>query len=267
MGAFKISENVDIKRELETPEYRAELQRHYDISNSLIRCLAFCNMNCSRSDEMPKKLFFLSIIDDIFQSSYAITILSREGVRNTCRRELRYLIEAAIKSCFISQKYSDKTVQEQLDEYKKELKSTDISIVDDIDFYMLSDENKVLFKQEIKRMYGYTSKYVHSTPEQMQERFLLNEKGRTIGKEGLNELRELNNELEKVYSFVLVLLFHSVPKWCTGDYLVEKDGSTIDWYFVKSKYLADIDEQFDYKHERQLNISEIVTKRKVSIKF
>lgn len=264
---ISIKEDIDINSELETPEYEAELQRHYDISNSLIRCLAFCNMNCSRSEEMPKKLFFLSIIDDIFQSSFAITILAREGVRNTCRRELRYLIEAAIKSCFISQKYSEKTVQGQLEEYKKELKSTDISIVDDIDFYMLSDENRVLFKNEIKRMYGYTSKYIHTTPEQIQERFMLNSKGRTIGMEGLTELKEFNDELEKVYSFVLVLLFHSVPKWCAGDYLVERDGSTIDWYFAKSKYLADIDGKFDYKYERQANISDIVEKRKSNIKF
>ncbi len=264
---MRIINNIDIEKELESPEYKAEYKKHLHINNSLIRCLFFSSMNCSRSKEMKNKLFFLSVIDDILQSSVAIKMLATEGIRNTCRREMRYLIELSIKACYVTQKFSDKTVEKQIDEYKKQLKTSNITMVKDIDFYFFNEKNAKSFLQEIKRMYGYTCNYVHASPNQMLERLSLVANGRTIGKEGLKELKELNTEISKVYSYILVFLFHSLPTWCVGDYLVERDGKTVDWYFAKSKYIAEIDQHFDYKHERQSIIDEVRDMRNKSIEF
>lgn len=52
-----------------------------------------------------KNNFFLRLIDDITQSTISIEILPKEGIINTCKRELRYLLELAIKATFISMKY------------------------------------------------------------------------------------------------------------------------------------------------------------------
>lgn len=259
--------NVDINKELESPEYKAEYDKFLFISDSFLQCLLFIYMNCTRSDQLRNKLFFLNVIHDIVQSIFAINILAAEGIRNTCRRELRYLIELAIKACCISQKQSEKSVEEQLTEYKKELKSTNISMIDEINLYFLSEISKTTYLQEIKRMYGEMCSYVHSSPKQIQERLDMANKGRTFGLEGTEELRELNIEIGKVYSYILILLFHSIPQWCVGDYLVERDGETVATYFLKSKYFTEIDEKFNYKHERQDKLKEINDKRKASIEF
>ena len=72
---------------------------------------------------------------------------------------------------------------------------------------------------------------------------------------------ELNLLAERVLAASLVLLFHSVPSWVAGDWLVDRNGSTIDWHFVQSKFIADLDKQFDYKHERQDRLAEIQAQR------
>ena len=70
-----------------------------------------------------------------------------------------------------------------------------------------------------------------------------------------------------VYSFILTLYFHAIPKWCVGDYLVERNGETINWFFVKSKYIADIDQEFDYKCERKDILDQLKIKRNEAIEF
>ena len=62
-------------------------------------------------------------------------------------------------------------------------------------------------------------------------------------------------------------MMHSIPEYISGDWLVESNGKTIDWIFTKSKYIADIDSFFDYKHERKNQLKEITEKRAERIKY
>jgi len=257
-----MDKKIDIDKELESTEYKKEYERHINILNSFMQCLTFTNLNCSRRVDLREKLFFLSVIDDIYQSIVAIKLLSKDGIRNTCRRELRYLIELSIKACIISQQKSEKSVEEQIIEFRKIIQNTNNSQVKDIDFYFLSEPNKVQFFSEISRMYGDLCLYVHTSQKQMQERVKLIQDGRTIGLEGINELRELNSELGKSLSLIIVLFFHAIPSWCVGDYMVENDGKTVNSYFSKSKYFAaEIDSKFVYKHERQKDLYNIINER------
>ena len=172
---------------------------------------------------------------------------------------------AVIKACLISQKETDKTTIEQIDEFRDIIKSTNISMVKEIDFYFFTEQQKGQFITEIKRFYGELCTYVHSTPIQIQERIELDKKGRYIGFEGTDELRELDDEVGFALSYILCLFFHAIPQWCVGDYLVERTGYTVDSYFSKYKYFAMIDEQFDYKCERQDKLIEIQEIRKSKI--
>jgi len=262
-----MAKQIDIKSELESEEYKEQYSKFMEITNSLLRCLVFTSMNCSRNKEMSDKHFFLFIIDDILQSTAAIKILAEEGMRNSCRRELRYLIELSLTGCFISQKLSSKPVKEQVGEYENFLKDTNISKIKDIHFQLFEEDIRDKFIAEVKRMYGYTCNYVHASRSQIEERIRLFSEGRTIGFEGTKELKELNNEIAAVYSFVLVFLFHSVPSWNAGDYLVESNGESNCWFFKKSKYIAAIDAYYDYKHERKAIMEKILKDRENAIEF
>lgn len=253
----KISTFPDIQQELQSAEYKEEYERHLDILNSFLRTIVFIHLNCSRSDKLKNKLFCLSIIDDLIQSLTAIKSLSDEGIRNPCRRELRYMLELSIKACLISQKNSDKSIEEQISEYRQVIKSTNISMVKEINYYFFSELEKEQFVREVLKLYGKLCTYVHSTPYQMQERVELDKKGRCIGFEGTDELKELDEEIGDVLAHILVLFFHTIPQWCVGDYLVEANGYTVNSYFSKYKFFAIIDGFFDYKHERQDKLQEI----------
>lgn len=256
-----------IHGELESEDYKKEYDRHLDILNSFLQALVFIRMNCERSTELKNSLFCLSVIDDLLQSLVAIKVLGGEGIRNTCRRELRYIIELSIKACLISQKWSDKPNEEQISVFRDVLKDTNISMIKDINFHFFDEDNKEAFIIEAKRFYGQMCSYVHATSSQMIERISLDKEQRYIGFEGINELKELNDEIGKALYISLVLFFHAIPTWCVGDYLVERDGRTVKTYFSKFKLFSVIVQYFDYKCERQSILHELQTLRKTRICF
>ena len=80
-------------------------------------------------------------------------------------------------------------------------------------------------------------------------------------------MEALNALLSRGLAISLALLFHSVPPYIAGDWMVEDDGSTVAWYFSGSRFLAGIDAHFDYKVERQQRLAEIQDARRQAIGF
>ncbi len=169
--------SIDINEELSSDAYKYEESRLLDITNSLLRCLFFTNVNCSKNASMRDKHFFLFLIDDIYQSIAGIKTLALEGIRNSCRRELRFLLELSLNGCYIAQRYSENSIEEQVKEYEKVLKDTNVTKIRDIEFVMFNEEKKADFITSFKRWYGYTCNYVHSSRHQIEERLRLYTEG------------------------------------------------------------------------------------------
>lgn len=259
-------EKINIEEEINSEEYKVEWKRFLEIRNSLISCLRFCYMNSIRDGKSQEQNFFLLMTDDIIQSIVSLEILAENGFVNTCRRELRYLIELSIKSCVIVNNRETVKFEDQVKEYEKLLNSSNINPINSLTFWYLKTHDDE-FKTETKRLYGYLSKYSHSSSHQILERLDRAERGRTIGYEGINELRDLNNDIERVYSVVIILIFHSVAQYVVGDFMVEPNGETVKWYFNKSKFINIIDENFDYKHERQNKLDKLKQDRIDRVRF
>jgi hypothetical protein len=85
--------------------------------------------------------------------------------------------------------------------------------------------------------------------------------------ENAADVKALNELLSRGLACSLVLLFHSVPSWVAGDWLVDEDGSTTNWYFSRSRFVAGIDSHFDYKAERHKRLAKIQAKRRRRIAF
>ena len=58
------------------------------------------------------------------------------------------------------------------------------------------------------------------------------------GKEGAADIEQLVNITSRCVACSLVLLLHSIPDYVSGDWLVENDGSTVEWYFTASRFVA-----------------------------
>ena len=65
----------DVKKELESDEYKTEYARSVDILNSLIRPLMFIKVNCNIHKSFTGTLFFKFIIDDLIHSLIGLKVL------------------------------------------------------------------------------------------------------------------------------------------------------------------------------------------------
>ncbi|HMT41599.1 hypothetical protein [Sphingorhabdus sp.] len=249
------------------PEMIEVVRRAQHLVHSYLAGLAFIAKDTARDPAFTSNHLLSYLSQDILQSAMAVMTLTTEGVLNVVRRELRFLIEASIKICYVQQRSYSSTIEEKLQLYDKVFQSQRISIKNNLDLPLLSEGIREEFYEEVGRLYGATSKYVHLSPDQIVESIALAQAGITSGMEGPSEVEKLNLLAERVLAASLVLLFHSVPSWVAGDWLVDRNGSTIDWHFVQSKFIADLDQQFDYKHERQDRLAEIQAHRAVGIRF
>ena len=113
-------------------------------------------------------------------------------------------------------------------------------------------------------MYRNLCNYVHLTPEQLTEKIALSKDGKPFDKLSLEELEILNYEISLSFSYISVLFFNSMPQYVVGGFF---EPGLPDYYYYKSKYIAEIDKEFDYKHERKAKLDKILQVRNERIEF
>ena len=223
------------------------------IIRSYLAAVSFIVQDTARDPEYLNNHLLSYLAQDVLQSSVSILTLAMEGMQSVAKRELRFLIETSIKICFVQQQSYSSAIGEKLSAFEKELSSQRISIKQNINLSMLPDGMGESFTEEVGRLYGLTSSYVHLTPSQIQERIAAVDAGKTAGKESAEDIAELNKLTSRGLAASLVLLFHSVPEYVAGDWLVEENGG--------------MDSNFDYKHERQADLTVIRSTRQARVKF
>lgn len=249
------------------PDLAVALRQTDFIVRSYLAGLSFLVQNTSRDPSFLGNHLLSYLAQDVLQSTLSVVALAAEGMLNVARRELRFLLEASIKICFVQRASYGSSVDDKLAEFDKVLASQRISIKENLDLDMLPDRLRTAFAEEVGRLYGLSSAYVHLTPAQILASIEAAEAGVSAGKERPADVEALNGIAERVMAASLVLLLHSVPDWVAGDWLVEGDGASIDWHFMGSRFIAGIDNHFDYKHERQATLETIQRERKASIRF
>lgn len=237
------------------------------IIDGFMKCLGFCVMDTGRNPDFVNSHLLYILSDDYLEALVAVPMMVKQGIHRPAIRDSRFILEMSIKMAYIQQNEDELPIEDKLEIFKKELSSPSISLMKKIDFFHFDDDIRTKFLVETGRVFGYSSKYVHLSPEQISSRISLIESGRSIGKESAEDLMELNSFLEKIYASSIIFIMHSVPSYITGDWLVESDGSSNDWYFSSSQFIAAVDQKFDYKHERQSQLDEIIKKRNNKIKF
>lgn len=238
-----------------------------DISLDFIRALRFVVMDTQRASDFPESHLLHYIYQDFLESALAIPSLVHNGMLNVARRELRFMIEAALKLCFIQQQYYSSSVGDKLSKYEQTLDSASISIKKKVICHMINKELRGEFDDEIGRLYREISQYVHLTHSNLVEKIAHSKEGKIVGFESLDDLKGLALLVSRSLAVVLVLIFHSVPSYIAGDYFVESDGSTVGNYFVRSRFVANIDSAFDYKQERKENLETIKALRESRVEF
>ena len=249
-----------------TNEIQEELDKHKQICNSFFDTVIFSILNYSRGPLDFKDNFFLRVSDEFVETLSAIELLMKNGYRNQCRRECRFVLELAIKAAYINQQNDNENFETHLENFQKLLKDPGITIIKQLKYPFFVDDHKIIeeFSLEVRRTYGTLSKYVHTSQEQLIEKIEIAEKRTTFEKLSIEEYRTLNDEIGRTFSYITVLLFNSMPQYVVGDFLEPRKK---EYYFNKSKFIAKIDEAFDYKHERQATLKELQQQRNSDIEF
>ena len=72
-----------------------------------------------------------------------------EGMLSVAKRELRFVMEASIKLCFVQQNSYRATVAEKLTQFDKQLASQKISIKNNLELTMLPPEMRAAFADDV----------------------------------------------------------------------------------------------------------------------
>ncbi|PAU92645.1 hypothetical protein CK503_15665 [Aliifodinibius salipaludis] len=255
------------KEVLESDEYQNTLSEFYKTISDFNDALRLCSLMASRGQEFRSNSLFFQNFDHFVESSVALMVLGKDGMRNPARRELRYLLELSLNSLFVDQEIKTGDLNTKMIYLDKKVDTSSINQIKDVGLFLIKDEElKKSFIKDFKKIYGTACTYVHTSIPQIQERLELKERGIDLGFDTENELQELKDEIFNVLSIVIVFLFHALGPSLTGDVIVDGLDKNDDWVYHKSKYYAAIDEHFDYKHERQKDLKEIKERRNERLK-
>lgn len=252
---------------LESEEYQSEARKLSKIFNDFIKMLIISWQMSMRFKDFVDNSLFMRSVDDLAQSAVAVCTLAKDGMRNSARREMRYMIELAIKSIYVDQQVYNLCFEEKLKYFDQKIDSNSISPINKVSFSMFNRDLRDEFVCNLRRTYGIACTYVHPTVKQINERIELVDRGVVIGFETEVEMREINHEIYLVFSQLLVLVFHSIGSGFTGDIFVDWFDELRQWEYHKSKYIAAIDAYFDYKYERQHKLDYMKERRQNSIEF
>jgi len=257
-----------VERSREVPEaIKRQVQQTEMICRSFLFGLGFVVKDTARDPSYLDNHLLSYTSQDYLQSIVALPLLVQEGIHNVCRRELRFVLEMSIKLCSVQQQQYAAAIATKVSTLKATLDSTNISMQKQLNLHLLATSEIPAFHQEVGRLYGEVSGYVHLTQGQILERMALVDQGHTSGNESAADIEVLNKVIARGLACSLVFVLHSVPDYVAGDLLVQRNGDSLSWFFAGSKFISLVDEHFDYKHERQARIKEIKRKRWASVWF
>lgn len=255
----KIAEH---KKHLDSKEYKDALDLLNIITHDFIKGIKVCSMYSLRGTDFRNNSLSLNHIDDYLMSAIMILAALKEGGINPAKREMRYLIDSSMRYLYVDQQLWRATLDDKLAYFDRKIDKSNIKYINNIDFHLIKNSKlQSDFCSEYKKNYGKACEYVHASTNQIKERFSLYERGITIGYERAENLREVTEFLSEIYAALLVFTFHAAGVSTVGDAMVETLSPQNNWVYNGNKYISQIDSYFDYKHERQEYLSELVSIR------
>jgi hypothetical protein len=248
----ELARNVAKRDEREASKPYLDAQIHLDrLVNDFVAALQASVIYTTRIPASQQWLV-QNLADEMLESTLLITRLPRDGFLNAPRRELRYLLEAAVKYVFVDQQVDSSASLEDrvafLADTTKVPRSS-VAPIDEVRVLLVADEGD--FRRAVKQSFAALSGYVHPSRRSLEERLQRAGRGEIAGFEGPGALEALGKSARRTLDLVLVLLFQGLGPSLTGDLFVQVFDEQRDWKFHRTHYCAQVSRAFDYKAERQ----------------
>ena len=189
--------------------------------------------------------------DDTIRSAVAIWSLGKEGQISPAKREMRYLLESCAKHVYVDLMRMGMPIREKLIFLQNEVPCSSVSFICNFRLCQFSDSENKVFMDTIQSTYTSLCRYVHRSPQQIEEALQLLQRGVLPGFETTQEVASLCRQLSQLYDLVLVMHFNALGVDLAGDVFTTALDSWKTWPFHKTKFVKLLSSYFDYKHERQ----------------
>lgn len=216
-------------------QYKQEIKYLNDFTLDFVDCLRVVSVYSTRARGMYDNFLCIRSIDDILQSSIGILSMIKNGIHNTVRRELRYLIEMITKYVIVDYAKSGESFKIKTEYLNSEIPKSSIEIVEKYST-PFSSPLKEQFRSEIKDFFKKACAYVHPSKKQIDEQIRNYGRGHIIGFESAKMFSEINKLVFRAYDMILVMVFHSFGSSMSGDLFEQVFNENQKWKFHKGKY-------------------------------
>lgn len=189
------------------------------------------------------------------EAALAVTFCAKEGMQNAARRELRFLLEAAVK--LSSQDFNNDatTFEDRLTGLGDRTKRFE-DYVAELQYFDKFEKPEEA-NTEALSLYSELSHYVHASVPQFENAIARSRRGESPGMETVATLNRFNKLAFRVYDLVLVRIFYGIGISLAGDIFTSNLDDEPKWRFHKGKFVGRMSCCFDYKHERRVRRGEI----------
>jgi hypothetical protein len=203
-----------------------------------------------RNQKLFDSFLTFQFFSDTIQSIISIWSLAKDGLLTPAKREMRYMLESCSKHVYVDLKLMGMPISEKQQFLKDQIFHSSVSFTNDFRLYHFSEMENKAFMDCIRSSYTSLCKYVHRSPEQIEEALGLFQRGIFPGFETQHEMGLFVRELAQLYDLILVMYFNAVGMSSTGDIFVHLLDKKVAWPYHKTKYVRLLSSYFNYKSER-----------------
>lgn len=192
----------------------------------------------TRGGDIYTNFLCIRTIDDLIQSAIGIKTMIENGIHNTVRRELRYLIEMTTKYALVDYEKMGENFSTKTEYLRYNIPNSSIEVVEDYST-PFSGDLKNQFRSEIKDFFYKSCAYVHPSKKQIDEQMDNYKRGNTIGFESAKMFTDINKTVFRAYDMILVMVFHSFGLSMSKDLFEQIFDEDSKWKFHKGKYVKE----------------------------
>ncbi|WP_346964275.1 hypothetical protein [Clostridium perfringens] len=239
------------KELMASQKYQQEKKYFDKLIDDFLKVITVSKIYSSRDWKLYQNSLLINNADQFIESAISIAILVREGAINPTYRELRYMLETAVKYLIVDQKKTDLNYENKIKYFTEKIPRSSINCVENIKIIGLDTLDTKEFINNIKDVYKKLSKYTHPSKTQIDVKADREKRGAYLGLESEKDLKSINNFVNKVFEFIIAIYITNLGLALAGDIFTCVLDTEKGWKFYKSKYIKKISNIYNYKLERK----------------
>lgn len=243
-----------------SPPYSAPIVHIDRLLADYGRAINAIDLMATRHPPYFETLITLRMKQHFVQSVVASIYLVKDGMLDPARRELRFLLEASVKTLWLDRPHErTKVVAKNApsDVADKVIALDDLGakrfgeIVSDLEFGLLSQDAAKTYRQTATDLFSKLSTYSHVSANNVKRDLSNFDRGNTFGHETAADIEAFVRVAKRVLDLALASHFEAFDQGLVGDILVQVFGDEPQWTFHRTPLVGAINRHFDYKAERQ----------------